>query len=129
MRFFDSREGFTLIELLVVIAIIGILAASAIPQIMDAICDSRVASAKADAATIQTAITQCQMDNDCTNGDLNDMTDYLPARITDDSVGSTWSYDGTNIVTSGVGCTWTDDYNNEGNGLRFRGDHGNFIAE
>lgn len=57
------KRGFTLIELLVVVAIIAILAAIAIPNMLEAQTRAKVARAKADLRTIVTAIETYRIDN------------------------------------------------------------------
>lgn len=50
------QGGFTLIELMVVIAIIGILAAIVVPKFMSQLDEAKVASAKAQISSFQTAL-------------------------------------------------------------------------
>lgn len=59
----SSRLGFTLIELLIVVAIIGILAAIAIPNFLEAQTRAKVARAESDERTLATAIEMYYVDN------------------------------------------------------------------
>lgn len=63
MRIEKKKKGFTLIELLIVVAIIGILAAIAIPNFLNAQTRSKVSRAKADMASIVTCIETYRVDN------------------------------------------------------------------
>ena len=56
-------NGFTLIELLIVVAIIGIIAAIAIPNLLNAIDRGRQKRSMADLRTVATVVEQYEIDN------------------------------------------------------------------
>ncbi len=58
-----THTGFTLIELLIVVAIIGILAAIAVPNFMNAQVRSRLARVQSDHRTISVALDSYILDN------------------------------------------------------------------
>ncbi|MBB5985408.1 general secretion pathway protein G [Sphingobium sp. B1D3A] len=58
-----GEEGFTLIELLVVIVIIGLLGTIVAINVFGALGTSNVAKAKADIATLESALEQYRLDN------------------------------------------------------------------
>lgn len=58
-----SRFGFTLIELLIVVAIIGILAAIAVPNFLNAQVRARIARVESDMKSISTALEMYILDN------------------------------------------------------------------
>ena len=59
----EKSRAFTLIELLIVVAIIGILAAIAVPNFLNAQIRARVARCYSDMRTISTAFEMYQLDN------------------------------------------------------------------
>ncbi len=58
----SNRKGFTLIELLIVVAIIGILAAIAVPNFLNAQTRAKVSRVQADAQSLGTAIESYKID-------------------------------------------------------------------
>ena len=57
------RAGFSLAELMVVIVIIGLLATVVVPKVMDRLKDASWGTAKADIASIESALTQYAINN------------------------------------------------------------------
>lgn len=58
-----KQSGFTLIELLIVVAIIGIIAAIAIPNLLNAIDRSKQKRTMADIRSVGTAVEEYAIDN------------------------------------------------------------------
>jgi type II secretion system protein G len=73
-----KKRGFTLIELLIVVAIIGILAAIAVPNFLNAQVKAKIARALADLRGVRTAMGMYRIDN---NRNINDPWEWSQAGI------------------------------------------------
>jgi general secretion pathway protein G len=58
-----NNKGFTLIELLIVVAIIGILAAIAVPNFLNAQVRAKIAKAESEMQSLSTALEMYRLDN------------------------------------------------------------------
>lgn len=96
-----DQRGFTLIELLAVVAILGILAAFAVPKIVDAIDKAKVSRGKSDLAVIASAIDRFYVDKGYYPEKLNDLISekYLKNHQFKNGYGNVYFY-AVPIVTS-----------------------------
>ena len=89
-----KESGFTLIELLIVVAIIGIIAAIAIPNLLNAIDRSKQKRTMADMRSIGTAVEEYSIDNN-----------FYPVQTTQGNVSTV----GTNLEPTYIKVTPTKD--------------------
>jgi type II secretion system protein G len=131
-----KKEGFTLIELLIVVAIIGIIAAIAIPNLLNAIQRGKQKRTMADMRAIGTAVESYAVDNNeypaggspvagidsvlepryiaqlVTNDAWNHAIDYVSSPAADPQTYSIESY-GKNGVNEATTSGQTTDFNND----------------
>ncbi len=74
-----SRNAFTLIELLIVVAIIGILAAIAVPNFLNAQTRAKIARVQSEFRSISQAFEMYKLDNGSYPGD-HDLDEYTQQR-------------------------------------------------
>lgn len=72
----NSLNAFTLIELLIVVAIIGILAAIAVPNFLNAQIRAKVAKAQSDMKSLSTAIESYRVDSNTYPPDGDDLPNF-----------------------------------------------------
>jgi len=86
-------EGFSLIELLIVVAIIGIIAAIAVPQLMNAMDRGRQRRSMADMRNIATANGTHRVDLGTYAANLAALSPtYMQVAPNDDGWGNAWVY-------------------------------------
>lgn len=74
-----KRSAFTLIELLIVVAIIGILAAIAVPNFLNAQIRAKIAKVESDMRSISTALESYRIDHNSYPGD-HDLDNFFSER-------------------------------------------------
>ncbi|MDD5450063.1 MAG: prepilin-type N-terminal cleavage/methylation domain-containing protein [Candidatus Omnitrophica bacterium] len=76
-----NRKGFTLVEIMIVVAIIGLLAAIAIPNFIQARTKAQTNACIANLKQIQGAISLWALDNGKVDTDTVAMTNLVPTYI------------------------------------------------
>jgi type II secretion system protein G len=106
-----NSKGFTLIELLIVVAIIGIIAAIAIPNLLNAIDRGKQKRTMADLRSMGTAIEEYSIDNNFypTATDLAALSDqvtpsYIRALPSNDGWGGGFEIDSTPQMYTLASC-------------------------
>lgn len=85
--YIQEKHAFTLIELLIVVAIIGILAAIAVPNFLNAQIRAKVARVTSELKTVSTAVEMYRIDNNqvpfyLNPHDMDPAPHFLPYRLT-----------------------------------------------
>lgn len=62
-RYKGLQRGFTLIEIMVVVVIIGLLSAVVVTQVFSKVGEARIAAAKQDIRSLETALEMYKLDN------------------------------------------------------------------
>jgi len=101
----DDESGFSLIELLIVVGVIGIIAAIAVPMLMNAIDRSKQRRTMGDMHSMVTANGTYKVDNQEYAPALADLVgnEYLQVLVNDDAWGNPFEYstnDDTYTLTS-----------------------------
>jgi len=112
-----KEKGFTLIELLIVVAIIGIIAAIAIPNLLNAIDRGKQKRTMADMRSIGTAVESYAVDNNFYPKNLSTFATvapfiqpiYIKTAPTVDGWNGTWQFASTATGSQYTITSWTKD--------------------